>query len=108
MNKRKRNLAIFFAALLLAAGLAGFFLRHPAGILVPPVSSELDSVPEFVLKDDAGAYVRSSDLMGTSTVITLWASWCSLCREEIKYLEAAKKEFKDAVAVIAVNRAESS
>jgi len=65
------------------------------------------SVPAFALKDYEGNEVRESDLRGKPAVIMVWASWCPFCAEQIAHLDAVKREFGDAIMIVAINRAES-
>ncbi|MEK7541276.1 MAG: TlpA disulfide reductase family protein [Patescibacteria group bacterium] len=68
---------------------------------------DLRRVQQFVLKDREGKEVRQADFAGTPVLIYVWASWCPQCAEGLQDLAVMKKEFGDAISVVAINRAES-
>lgn len=63
--------------------------------------------PDFTLKDYAGAEIQLADFRGQNLIINSWASWCPFCRKELQEFAAVKKEFGNAVVIIAIDRAES-
>ncbi|TSD03600.1 MAG: alkyl hydroperoxide reductase [Parcubacteria group bacterium Greene0714_36] len=67
----------------------------------------LGRAPEFVLKDYGGKEVTHTDIFGKPALIHVWASWCPFCREELENLAEIKKEFGEAITIVAINRAES-
>ena len=96
-----------FAAIIVIAGMAGFFILSSRRA-APPTEAELKIAPQFSLKNYDGAEIKSSDFSGKSAVIISWASWCArLCRGELEELATLKKEFGDHIAVVAINRAEA-
>lgn len=57
----------------------GFVLSKPA----PPQPSALKEVPAFTLPDLlTGQNHTQEDLKGQWTVVNIWASWCSPCKQE--------------------------
>jgi thiol-disulfide isomerase/thioredoxin len=50
--------------------------------------------PEFKLADLKGNPVTMENLKGQPAVITLWASWCSVCKAELPKLHKLAQEVK--------------
>ena len=71
------------------------------------IQTQSQGVPDFALQDYEGKTVRLTDFTGKPLVINSWAAWCPFCRKELVDFAAAQKEFGNAVAIIAINRAES-
>ena len=44
-------------------------------------------LPEFALADTAGKSWQLKDLVGRTTLITVWATWCSPCGAELPHVE---------------------
>jgi thiol-disulfide isomerase/thioredoxin len=71
---------------LLAVGLA---------LLGSSIAQQIGSVaPEFKLADLSGQTVSLATLEGQPSVITFWASWCTVCRAELPKLHALAQKKK--------------
>ena len=55
-----------------------------------------------------GPPVVLSALTGKPTVINLWASWCSPCRDELPLLARADREYGDRLQVIGIDVADAA
>jgi thiol-disulfide isomerase/thioredoxin len=73
----------------------------PASAAKPPSDAALPDLRLDCL--GGGRQVRLSGLAGTPTVINLWASWCTECREELPLLAKADREFADGVRFIGID-----
>ncbi len=67
-----------------------------------------DQAPDFVVNEAGGKSYRLSDLMGKVVMLQFTASWCSVCRQEMPFIE---KEIwlpsnKSDLAVIGIDRDE--
>mgnify|MGYP001574198617 CR=1 FL=1 len=69
--------------------------------------TQIQKAPDFALQDYNGKTVKLVDFTGNPLIINFWAAWCPFCRKELVDFATAKKEFGNAVAVIAIDRAES-
>jgi thiol-disulfide isomerase/thioredoxin len=99
---------------------AGFFVGRevwppgPAGPAADaaaedPPRAAATRVPEFSLKDLAGATRSIGEWTGQATIINFWATWCAPCREEMPLLEQVHQERGGrgvAVVGIAIDREE--
>lgn len=67
-----------------------------------------DAAPDFVIKEASGKTYRLSDLKGKVVMLQFTASWCSVCRKEMPFIEKeiwqAKKDA--GLAVIGIDRDE--
>lgn len=73
--------------------------KAPADDALPDV--ELDCL-------GGGRPVRLSGLAGKPTVINLWASWCTPCRDELPLLARADREYGDRIRVIGIDVADAA
>ncbi|MCU0379311.1 MAG: TlpA family protein disulfide reductase [Bacteroidales bacterium] len=67
-----------------------------------------DTAPEFVIKEAGGKTYNLSDLRGKVVMLQFTASWCSVCRKEMPFIESeiwipGKKE---GLVVIGIDRDE--
>ncbi len=67
-----------------------------------------DQAPDFAIREAGGKSYRLSDLRGKVVMLQFTASWCSVCRQEMPFIE---KEIwlpanKSDLAVIGINRDE--
>ena len=65
-----------------------------------------DQAPDFVINEAGGKSYRLSDLRGKVVMLQFTASWCSVCRQEMPFIE---KEVwlpsnKSDLAVIGIDR----
>ena len=51
---------------------------------------------DFALPDLAGATVPRAELRGKVVLLTVWATWCEPCREELPELQALHRRHQDA------------
>ena len=94
------------AACLVATAVAFYIVvwwRNDSGTMD---SAELQRAPEFSLKNYGGKEITHADILGKPVLIHVWASWCPFCREELEHLSEIKKEFGEAISIVAINRAE--
>ena len=52
-------------------------------------------LPEFTLADLAGKTWQLKDLAGRTTLITVWATWCGPCMEELPHVEKLYQRIKE-------------
>jgi len=63
-----------------------------------------EQAPDFTLKSVAGKNLRLSEYRGGVVLLSLWASWCGDCREQLNDLNALHGELsKRGVSVITVS-----
>jgi len=81
--------------------LMSLLLMSGAGLAVRPG----DAAPEFSLKDKTGKVVTLSRLRGQLVVLTFWATWCVVCKEQLPELnaEAARGNLTNMFAVSATD-----
>lgn len=61
-------------------------------------------LPEVSLKDAMGQPWSRKDVMGAPTYVSIWASWCAPCKEELKLLPAlAKRLAEKSIRVVSFN-----
>jgi peroxiredoxin len=60
--------------------------------------------PDFSLEDLSGRRLTLKELKGQVVFLNFWATWCVPCRQEMPFMEALHREFKDrGLEVVAVN-----
>jgi peroxiredoxin len=67
-----------------------------------------DTAPDFTINETGGKTYKLSDLMGKVVMLQFTASWCSVCRKEMPFIEKEIwKEKKNAgLIVIGIDRDE--
>jgi len=66
-------------------------------------------LPDFELRDQHGALVRTDDLRGSPLILNVWASWCPPCRAELPLLGGAVADLADAgVVLLLLNAGEAA
>lgn len=98
---------------LIRFGIIGIIILGGAGFLISrvwqqqvPVEIKPRLAPEFSLRDYEGREVKLSDFRGKPVVANAWAAWCPFCVKELPDFAMLQEEFKDKIAVIAIDRAE--
>ncbi|MGE5236043.1 MAG: TlpA family protein disulfide reductase [Acidobacteriota bacterium] len=90
-----KRTAVWVALGLAAALAAGVFVtstvvRATLGRLVPaaiPHTRVGETMPPFQLTDLQGRTWRADDLTGKVAFISVWATWCPPCRQELPHLQ---------------------
>jgi peroxiredoxin len=60
-----------------------------------------DRAPDFIVNEEGGKSYRLSDLRGKAVMLQFTASWCSVCREEMPFIESEIwREKKDSGLVV--------
>lgn len=70
-------------------------------------TTQFEKAPNFALSDYNGNTVSLADFAGKPLIINSWAAWCPFCVEEMPDFAQAQEEFREQIAVILINRAES-
>lgn len=52
-------------------------------------------VPDLKFQDLTGHTQKLSDLRGSITVVSFWATWCGPCKEELPRLSTLKQQYAD-------------
>jgi peroxiredoxin len=80
-------------------------------LLLAPGAGALEvgkPAPGFEIATIDGQVIKSSEPRGEVTVINLWATWCTFCREEMPALEAYYQRHKtEGLRIIAVSMDEA-
>jgi thiol-disulfide isomerase/thioredoxin len=67
------------------------------------------STPDFSSWDLDGKRVSLSELGRRPVLLTFWATWCTVCRDELPALQELQDQYRaDGLTVLAVNYRESS
>ncbi|TMK65059.1 MAG: redoxin domain-containing protein [Actinobacteria bacterium] len=67
-------------------------------VLAGPVTAGTP-VPDFTLESLNGKQVTLSDFQGRPVMVNFWASWCHLCREELRVLAELRREHRRLVVI---------
>lgn len=99
------------AALLAAALLAGCGASHKTPVVVdgsnPTEAPAGERLPAVSLKGlDGEEPLAVGELMGTPTIINLWASYCGPCKTELPILAKAHTSYGDRVRIIGIDFAD--
>ncbi len=64
--------------------------------------------PDFVINEASGKSYRLSDLRGRVVMLQFTASWCSVCRTEMPFIEKDiwKVKQNDSIVIIGIDRGE--
>ncbi|MFN8241852.1 MAG: peroxiredoxin family protein [Bacteroidales bacterium] len=67
-----------------------------------------DMAPDFVIKEAGGKTYKLSDLRGSVVMLQFTASWCSVCRTEMPFIESEiwKARMNKGLKVIGIDRDE--
>jgi len=67
-----------------------------------------DTAPDFIINEAGGKSYKLSDLKGKIVMLQFTASWCSVCRTEMPYIEKEIWQLKKSsgLAVIGIDRDE--
>jgi thiol-disulfide isomerase/thioredoxin len=77
----------------------------PRPAAAPQASSVSRAIPDFKLSDQNGKTWTLASLKGKATLISVWATWCGPCREELPHLQKLYEQVKnrDDIQVITLN-----
>ena len=65
-------------------------------------------VPDLKFQDLTGHTQKLSDLRGSITVVSFWATWCGPCKEELPRLSTLKQRYADkGIRFVAISADES-
>jgi peroxiredoxin len=101
----KKIIAVFFANILIAAASFSQDKKvYEEGYLVKVG----DIMPDFVINEAGGKSYKLSDLKGNVVMLQFTASWCSVCRTEMPFIEKEiwLPEKKTGLKVIGIDRDE--
>ncbi|HLP72092.1 MAG TPA: TlpA disulfide reductase family protein [Bacteroidales bacterium] len=67
-----------------------------------------DMAPDFTIKEAGGKTYRLSELRGKVVMLQFTASWCSVCRKEMPFIESEiwKEKKNSGLAVVGIDRDE--
>ncbi|MDH7500245.1 MAG: TlpA disulfide reductase family protein [candidate division NC10 bacterium] len=84
-----------------------FFLPWDSSLPTPQAAEHAEvnaPAPDFNLPTPEGKQVSLSSLRGKVVLLTFWAIWCNVCREEMPMLESLHKKYRDkGLEVVGVN-----
>jgi thiol-disulfide isomerase/thioredoxin len=65
--------------------------------------------PNFTTHDLSGKKISLSDFRGRPVLLSFWATWCTVCRDELPALQRLQGQYRsDGLAVLLVNYRETS
>jgi len=75
----------------------------------PTVGPVVDALaPDCTLRTANAETVKLDELRGQPVLINFWGTWCTYCRRQMPYIQAAFEEKGQEVKFIAINVGESS
>jgi len=80
----KRFITFILAALIAVTAFAQDKKVYENGYIVKPG----DNAPDFIVREAGGKTYRLSDLHGKVVMLQFTASWCSVCRKEMPFIES--------------------
>ena len=83
------------------------FILRVKGNALFRVYADRPSVPDLIIKDEAGNSLTLNDFKGQSLLVNFWATWCVPCRvemPELDALQAAKGNDDFKVILVSVDR----
>lgn len=80
----KRLMTVAAAALMALAGFAQEKQVYENGYIV----KQGDIAPDFIVSEAGGKSFRLSDMQGKVVMLQFTASWCSVCRKEMPFIES--------------------
>ena len=80
----KKTFAIISAALITLAAFSQDQKVYENGYIV----KKGDNAPDFTVREAGGKTYRLSDLHGKVVMLQFTASWCSVCRKEMPFIES--------------------
>jgi len=73
-----------------------------------PIPSLDAPAPDFELTSLSGETIQLKDYRGKPVLLNFWATWCAPCRLEMPAFQSRFEESGGALAIVAVNNAESA
>lgn len=70
-------------------------------------AQDTDKAPNFELPSLTGESESLDDSPETIRIVTLWATWCPFCIDELPDLAVLEEAYRDDIVVFAINRRES-
>ena len=103
MQRTERR--IFHVLILIAAAAWIVISRDPIQAAGAELALQPGTLaPEFSLRTLLGETVSLSDFRGQAVLITLWATWCPPCKEEMPTLQRLYREYREqGLVVLGVN-----
>lgn len=71
-----------------------------------PELSEGSEAPDFSVKLNNNTIFTLSEKKGKVVLLNFWATWCSVCVEELSVLEKLYEKYQNQVEIIAINSGE--
>lgn len=101
-------LALGIVVILSAAYFINNRLTHPAGAITQMgVLPDVNTVPpDFTLKGLDGKTYTLSALKGRPIWINFWATWCTWCKKEAPFVEAAHTQLGDKILLLGIDQGE--
>ena len=80
------------------------YLLDATRLLTGVAAREREAFPRVDLASRSGGRVTTDQFRGRVTLVSIWASWCAVCRVETPALESLRRNFGDsAVAFVSIN-----